>query len=126
MPAEHSLPASLPLARPIASAMGRPGETHPADGFFVHHGFWAPGVRLFPSIRFSSKERVGVACARAPMDMAQTQGVSQTAKAVHELDAVTRHNAALVEEAVAAAGSLSERAEGLVGGVAPVRPPLAG
>jgi methyl-accepting chemotaxis protein len=53
----------------------------------------------------------------------QTQGVTQTAQAVQELDTVTQQNAALVEQTAAAAGSLREQAEGLVGEVAAFRLP---
>lgn len=27
----------------------------PHEGFFAHHGFWAPGVRLFRSLQFGIK-----------------------------------------------------------------------
>jgi len=46
----------------IVNAVSMP--LHPADapvtapaagGFFAHHGFWAPGVRLFRRLRFSAK-----------------------------------------------------------------------
>ena len=34
----------------------RPLDTRPSDaGFFTHHGIWAPGVRLFRSLRFAAK-----------------------------------------------------------------------
>ena len=53
----------------------------------------------------------------------QTQGVTQTSKAVQELDTVTQQNAALVEQTAAAAGSLKEQATGLAGEVSAFRLP---
>jgi methyl-accepting chemotaxis protein len=48
----------------------------------------------------------------------QTAGVSQSARAVQELDTVTQQNAALVEQTAAAASSLQERAHSLANEVA--------
>ena len=53
----------------------------------------------------------------------QTTGVTQTAKAVQDLDTVTQQNAALVEETAAAASSLKEQASGLANEVAAFRLP---
>ncbi len=53
----------------------------------------------------------------------QTTGVTQTAKAVQELDNVTQQNAALVEETAAAASGLREQATGLAAEVAAFRLP---
>jgi methyl-accepting chemotaxis protein len=53
----------------------------------------------------------------------QTAGVTQSAKAVQELDSVTQQNAALVEQTAAAAGSLQDQAHGLAGEVAQFRLP---
>ncbi len=43
----------------------------------------------------------------------QEAGISQINQAISEMDAVTQQNAALVEQAAAAAGSLQEQAAGL-------------
>jgi len=45
--------AALSPSHPLT----RRGENHrgSADGFFAHHGLWAPGVRLFRRLRFSAK-----------------------------------------------------------------------
>ena len=51
----------------------------------------------------------------------QSQGVSQTTTAVHELDRSTQQNAALVEESAAAAASLDEQARQLADRVAMFR-----
>jgi len=48
----------------------------------------------------------------------QSQGVSQVGEAITQMDQVTQQNAALVEEMAAAAGSLSQQAQALVGAVA--------
>jgi len=48
----------------------------------------------------------------------QSTGVSQVGEAVMQMDQVTQQNAALVEEMAAAAGSLSQQAQALVGAVA--------
>ena len=48
----------------------------------------------------------------------QSQGVSQVGEAVSQMDQATQQNAALVEEMAAAASSLKEQAEALVGTVA--------
>ena len=55
----------------------------------------------------------------------QTQGVSQSAQAVQDLDTVTQQNAALVEETAAAASSLNDQAHGLAAEVARFRLPVA-
>ena len=47
----------------------------------------------------------------------QSQGVSQVGEAVTQMDQATQQNAALVEEMAAAAGSLSQQAQALVGAV---------
>ena len=44
----------------------------------------------------------------------QTHGIEQVAQAIGQIDEVTQHNAALVEESAAAAESLQEQAEGMV------------
>ena len=44
-------PPSVADAIP-ARYTGRPSGD---DGFFAHHGIWAPGIRLFRSLRFASK-----------------------------------------------------------------------
>jgi methyl-accepting chemotaxis protein len=44
----------------------------------------------------------------------QSSGIEQTTQAVGQMDEVTQQNAALVEEAAAAAESLEEQARGLV------------
>ena len=44
--------AVLPLPRPAAAARPLPRTR---DGFFAHHGLWAPGVRWFRQLRFVSK-----------------------------------------------------------------------
>ena len=43
----------------------------------------------------------------------QSAGISQVAQAISKMDEVTQHNAALVEEASAAAESLERQAQGL-------------
>jgi len=48
----------------------------------------------------------------------QSQGISQVNQAVAQLDSVTQQNAALVEEAAAAAGNLSEQTERLTNALA--------
>jgi methyl-accepting chemotaxis protein len=55
----------------------------------------------------------------------QTAGVSQSAKAVHELDSVTQQNAALVEQTAAAATTLKDQAHSLAGEVAQFKLPSA-
>jgi methyl-accepting chemotaxis protein len=55
----------------------------------------------------------------------QTAGVSQSAKAVQELDAVTQQNAALVEQTAAAATTLMDQAHALAGEVAQFKLPSA-
>jgi methyl-accepting chemotaxis protein len=41
---------------PASQATTRPPSARPsAAGFFAHHGIWAPGVRLFRRLRFTSK-----------------------------------------------------------------------
>jgi methyl-accepting chemotaxis protein len=45
----------------------------------------------------------------------QSAGIEQINHAIVEMDSVTQQNAALVEEAAAAAGSLQEQAQGLAG-----------
>ncbi|MGR4872432.1 methyl-accepting chemotaxis protein [Variovorax sp. LARHSF232] len=51
----------------------------------------------------------------------QTQGIEQINQAITQMDQVTQHNAALVEEAAAAAASLQEQAGGLVQAVSVFR-----
>ena len=51
----------------------------------------------------------------------QSRGVEEVVKAIHQLDAHTQQNAALVEETSAAAGALSEQAIGLTGEIARFR-----
>lgn len=48
----------------------------------------------------------------------QATGVEEVVKAIHQLDAHTQQNAALVEETSAAAASLSEQAEKLTSEIA--------
>jgi hypothetical protein len=48
----------------------------------------------------------------------QSQGVAQVGQAVTQMDEVTQHNAALVEESAAAATSLKDQAQQLVQAVA--------
>ena len=55
----------------------------------------------------------------------QTQGVSQSARAVQDLDTATQQNAALVEQTAAAASSLNDQAHGLAAEVARFRLPEA-
>ncbi len=55
----------------------------------------------------------------------QTAGVSQSAKAVQELDSVTQQNAALVEQTAAAATTLKDQAHSLAGEVAQFQLPAA-
>jgi methyl-accepting chemotaxis protein len=45
----------------------------------------------------------------------QSAGIEQINQAIVQMDSVTQQNAALVEEAAAAAGSLQEQAQGLAG-----------
>ncbi|MEG2631195.1 MAG: methyl-accepting chemotaxis protein, partial [Comamonas sp.] len=47
----------------------------------------------------------------------QSTGVAQVGEAITQLDQATQQNAALVEEMAAAAGSLSQQANALVGAV---------
>ncbi len=47
-PIGHPLPATTPRAR----------EADNGDGFFAHHGLWAPGVRLFRRLSFMAKAAV--------------------------------------------------------------------
>jgi methyl-accepting chemotaxis protein len=51
----------------------------------------------------------------------QSAGIEEVNRAVSEMDSVTQHNAALVEEAAAAAGSLEEQARRLAEAVAVFR-----
>jgi methyl-accepting chemotaxis protein len=44
----------------------------------------------------------------------QGTGIAEVSNAVHEMDGITQHNAALVEEAAAAAASLKEQAQALL------------
>jgi len=55
----------------------------------------------------------------------QAQGVTQTSKSVHELDAATQQNAALVEQTAAAAASLKDQAVALAAEVAQFKLPAA-
>jgi len=38
-----------------ASLTSTAGQTRSDSGFFSHHGFWAPGIRLFRRMRFTAK-----------------------------------------------------------------------
>ena len=51
----------------------------------------------------------------------QSAGVSQVAEAVSQMDQVTQQNAAMVEEASAAAGSLEEQSLALTGAISAFR-----
>jgi methyl-accepting chemotaxis protein len=53
----------------------------------------------------------------------QTQGVTQSASAVQDLDRVTQQNAALVEQTAAAAAQLKDQALGLAAEVAQFKLP---
>jgi methyl-accepting chemotaxis protein len=44
--------AVLPVANPSLATAAQPAASR---GFFAHHGIWAPGVRLFRTLRFSAK-----------------------------------------------------------------------
>jgi len=55
----------------------------------------------------------------------QAAGISQSGQAVSDMERVTQQNAALVEEAAAAAQSLKEQAEQLKGAVSVFRLPSA-
>ncbi len=39
----------------VPALMSPPAEQSHGDGYFTHHGFWSPGVRLFRSLHFKSK-----------------------------------------------------------------------
>lgn len=41
--------------RNLQSGLGRPTSSQSRDGFFAHHGLWAPGVRLFRNLGFGAK-----------------------------------------------------------------------
>ena len=45
--------AVLEATNPIPAPAMRPAERD--EGFFAHHGIWAPGVRLFRRLRFGAK-----------------------------------------------------------------------
>jgi methyl-accepting chemotaxis protein len=47
--------ATMQPAGPISGAPPTPEQRPPRRGFFAHHGIWAPGVRLFRELRFTSK-----------------------------------------------------------------------
>ena len=47
--------ATVQPAGPISGAPPAPAQRPPRRGFFAHHGIWAPGVRLFRELRFTSK-----------------------------------------------------------------------
>jgi methyl-accepting chemotaxis protein len=51
----------------------------------------------------------------------QSTGIQQVGEAISQMDSVTQQNAALVEQAAAAAQSLSEQANGLAQIAAPFR-----
>jgi len=53
----------------------------------------------------------------------QSLGIAQVSQAVNLLDTVTQQNAALVEEAAAAAGHLSEQTDNLTSVLAVFKPP---
>lgn len=58
-----------------------------------------------------------------PRAREQTGGIAQSAKAVQEMDTVTRQNAALVEQTAAPRESLNDQAVGLAGEVAQFKLP---
>jgi methyl-accepting chemotaxis protein len=49
----------------LDTASGRAPTDH--GGFFKHHGFWAPGVRLFRSLGFRAKALIITACLLIPI-----------------------------------------------------------
>ncbi len=53
-------------ASPSLAALPPPHKA-PADAFFTHHGFWAPGVRLFRNLRFTAKALIISAAFMLPM-----------------------------------------------------------
>ncbi len=70
----------------------------------------------------SAVERVtGVMSEIEASALEQSDGIEQVNKAVSQIDEVTQHNAALVEEAAAAAKSLEEQAAVLFSAVAVFR-----
>jgi methyl-accepting chemotaxis protein len=42
----------------VASHVHASSNTHDRAGFFAHHGFWAPGVRLFRAMNFAAKATI--------------------------------------------------------------------
>jgi hypothetical protein len=77
-----------------------------SSGFSDRHGLWAPGVRIFRSVRFRAKAIIISAVFMLPIAV---------------LAWSTQQNAALVEQTAAAADSLREQAERLAGRVAMFR-----
>ena len=57
------------IALSAAPSLAPPQPPHkvPADAFFTHHGFWAPGVRLFRTLRFTAKALIISAAFMLPM-----------------------------------------------------------
>jgi methyl-accepting chemotaxis protein len=62
----------------------------------------------------SFQQVAGLVTEIASASREQSSGIEQTTQAVGQMDEVTQQNAALVEEAAAAAESLEEQARGLV------------
>jgi methyl-accepting chemotaxis protein len=62
----------------------------------------------------SFQQVAGLVTEIAAASKEQSSGIEQTTQAVGQMDEVTQQNAALVEEAAAAAESLEEQARGLV------------
>jgi len=62
----HTVTAPHPIAAPRA----RTQAARAADGYFDHHGPWAPGVRLFRRLRFGTKALAISLCFLAPLSAA--------------------------------------------------------
>ena len=64
-----------------------------ASGFFAHHGFWAPGVRLFRQLRFSAKALIiSLAFTLPLLGMLGWQQVTAFDQALHaRMDATRQH-----------------------------------
>ncbi len=75
-------------------ALDRPlGTADRRDGFFAHHGLWAPGVRLFRRLRFSAKAVIISAAFLLPMlALVAWQGAAQVERSMQaHLDATREH-----------------------------------
>lgn len=75
--------AVLSSSRPVSTRNDK--DRGNSDGFFAHHGVWAPGVRLFRRLRFSAKALIISLAFTAPF--LGVLGWQQVSKYNHLLEA---------------------------------------